>query len=193
MSVSSAQAREVIELLEGLGLRVILVGGLAVNQRGGIATDDVDILVTVKQFAQLQELIAREPRVRGFTLSDQVAHFFAKLKGAQFEIRVDALDPSAFSGNRPGDELFEFVWMSCSDQLEIGRAARPEFVWYTRLLVKKEHYRDRIAIDLENEAPIEWLDRAVEIAGRFGTEKLAKRRATEVLRLTGSFSGAAGG
>lgn len=192
MSVSSEQAREVIELLEGLGLRVILVGGLAVYQRGGVATEDVDVLVTVKQFSELRGLLAKEPKFRGFTLSDQVAHFFARLKAGRAEVRVDALDPSAFSGNRPGDELFELVWTSYSDQLELGRAARPEFVWYTRLLVKKEHYRDRIAIDLENDSPIEWLDRAVEIAKLFGTEKLAKSRAKEVLRLTGTLGGTAG-
>jgi hypothetical protein len=187
MSVSADQGREVIEFLQAAGVRSILVGGLAVRMKGGRATDDVDLLVTAHEFPQLRRRLQGEPRVRNYGQSGGVAHFFFRLASKPVEIRVDVLDPSEFAGSHSGDELFDFVWNECSDSLAIGRVARPEFVWYTRLLVKRDVYRDRIAEDLENQWPVVWLDRAVSIGVRFGTGQLARTRAAQVLKLAGEF------
>jgi hypothetical protein len=187
MSVSADQGREVIEFLQAAGVRSILVGGLAVRMRGGRATDDVDLLVTAREFRDLKTRLGRSRRIRSYGQSEGVAHFFFRLASGQTEIRVDVLDPSKFAGPHSGDELFDFVWNECSDSLEIGRVARPEFVWYTRLLVDRDIYRDRIAEDLENQSPVEWLDKAVSIGVRFGTGHLARSRAADVLRLADEF------
>jgi hypothetical protein len=187
MKVSADQAREVIAFLQGAGIRSILVGGLAVRMKGGRATDDVDLLVTAGEFAQLKDRLRSEPRIRNYGQSAGVGHFFFRLDSKPVEIRVDVLDPSVFAGTHSGDELFDFVWNECSDALKVGQVARPEFVWYTRLLVPREIYRDRIAEDLENQSPVEWLDKAVAIGVRFGTGPLAKSRAADVLKLADEF------
>jgi hypothetical protein len=189
MSVSSDQAREVVEFLEGRGVRVILVGGLAVHFEGGRATEDVDLLVAAREFRRLRERLQGEPRIRTFQSSEGVASFFFRLESRRTQIRVNVLDPSEFSGDQSGDALFDYVWNECSNSLEVGRTANPEFVWYTRRLVKSELYCDRIAEDLENDSPLEWLERAVAIAIRFGTEQVARERALEVLELLGRLGG----
>ena len=97
------------------------------------------------------------------------------------------LDPQGFSGTRSGDEFFRFVWDHYLYDSNAGRMAKPEVVWYTRLLVPRASYRDKIAQDIENGAPVEWLDRALEIAHRFGTTRVARSRALEVTTLLGTF------
>lgn len=189
MNVSSAQAREVVVFLEELGIRVVIVGGIAIQVQGGRATGDVDLLVAAREYPKLKTRLAGQSRIHSFKDSDQVSGFYFELAGRDVEIRVDILNPSAFSGGHSGDELFDFVWKECSSQTELGRVANPEFVWYTRLLVNRELYRDKIAEDIEGHSPQEWLDRAVGIATRFGTEALARKRALEVLQILGQFGG----
>ena len=186
MGVSEEQAREVVLFLGEHGVTTLIIGAIAIVAQGGRATEDVDLFVATRGFSGLKDAIRADSRVRDFGTVGGVSKFYFRLRSRRVEIRVDVLDPQGFSGTRSGDEFFGFVWDHYSYDSNAGRMARPEVVWYTRLLVPRAAYRDKIAQDIENGAPVEWLDRALEIARHFGTTKVARGRALEVTKLLGT-------
>ncbi|MGA8542026.1 MAG: hypothetical protein WB947_00565 [Thermoplasmata archaeon] len=91
-------------------------------------------------------------------------------------IRFDVIDPSYFSGEKTGDEFFRYIEEKWSKKDRIGRVAFPPVVWYTRLFVPSEAYLERISDDLDEGAPVEWLDGALRIARFLGTEGRIRQR-----------------
>jgi hypothetical protein len=105
------------------------------------------------------------------------------------------LDPGYFSGDRSGDEFFDYVARSRSTDGPAGRVADPQVVWYMRLLVPQERYLDRILRDRDAGAPsIAWLKDVRRMARRFGTTVRIDDRIselTELARVLGTPIGAA--
>jgi hypothetical protein len=186
VGVSEEQAREVVAFFRDHDVPTLIIGGVAIVAQGGRATEDVDLFVATRDFAGLEDAISGDSRVREFGTVGSVSKFYFRLRSRRVEIRVDVLNPQVFSGTRSGDEFFGFIWDHHSYDSNAGRMAKPEVVWYTRLLVPRMAYRDKIAQDIENGAPVEWLDRALEIARHFGRTKIARSRALEVTKLLGT-------
>jgi hypothetical protein len=163
------QVHEVVRFLERKGIDTLVVGGVVMQKHEFATTMDVDTLTTVEGFGSVTEVLARDPEVTGFMVQGGVATGFLLTHGER--IRFDILDPAFFSGKRNGDEFFRYVKQHWSEATPNGRFALPALVWYTRLFVQRETYLERIADELEEGAPVEWLDQALEIARYLGTER----------------------
>lgn len=180
----------VTEFLSGKGFRVLVVGGMAMQLQHVAVTQDVDLLLTVRDFSRLDEVLRGDPLVTDLKVSKMMA--VGGLRTSSGIVRFDMLDPRAYSGTKSGDTFFDFVDGRWSEVTSIGRVVRPAVVWYMRMLVPGELYLDRIMRDIEEGAKVEWLDQALEIATHFGTSKLVKeklRRLAELGALLGSPTG----
>jgi hypothetical protein len=183
--VRPAHIRAAVKFLEGKGFDVVIVGGAVMQLRGSGSTEDVDLFVTVSDYGRLEEVLLHDTSVVDVKLGDETSVAYLKLGGEK--IRIDILDPSYFSGEKTGDEFFDYVKRHWSKEETVGRVADPAVVWYTRLFVKKEAYLDRIDIDLGQGAKIEWLDGAQEIANYLGTKERIReqlRRLDELFKVT---------
>jgi len=166
--------RSVTAFLARKGFQALIVGGVVMERQGLAGTTDVDVLVAVSEFAEASTRLAGDPKVEDFGVEESTAKGFLRLGNKR--IRFDLLDPSYFSGTRSGDEFFRYAWNHWATDEDIGRTALPPLVWYTRLLVESEAYLERIADDLDDGAPAEWLDQALQIARQFKNETRIRER-----------------
>lgn len=186
--MNRVSAKKVVRLFESRGIRVLVVGGLALEVAGVGGTSDVDLFVTVRDFEELPRELRAEKRVAVLLSSGDDEVRSGLLRAIEGDVRFDVLDPSVFSGKKSGDEFFDYVEKHFSFESEIGPTVRPPVVWYTRLLLPGEDQLGKIARDLGNGADPTWLNGAVRIARRFGTEGTVKarlRRLAELRRVLG--------
>ena len=180
-SATPSDAREVIRRLEAGGYQPILVGGLAVEVAGYGGTKDVDVLLPEAQYGGAEFL-----HTSGVTVFSNTGNFTngtLTLRAGRV-IPFDILNPALFVGEgHTGEEFFRFVEAHGSRKTRYGRVASPAVVYYTRLLVAGSHgrrYELRIRRDLDEGAPPSWLEKALVIARRFGTEKRVRRRVEQI-------------
>lgn len=183
-AVSPALAKQVLDRLVKEGYRAILVGGVAIEIAGYGATKDADLLVPVEQFDGLE--FAKGDGLEVLSTTGRIANGRLTLDDGT-TIPFDVLNPSNYAGEgHTGEEFFRFVETTGSRKTRYGRVATPAVVWYTRLLVPGPHgegYIERMMRDLDEGAPEQWLDDALRIAQRFGTEARVRAK-IEYLRET---------
>ncbi|HLY77104.1 MAG TPA: hypothetical protein VKT21_04395 [Thermoplasmata archaeon] len=153
------------QLLERHKIPFVIVGGQAIARKVPTATQDIDLLVLVDDMNATAEALAKDPVVRFVDPpSSGMAGGEARIAGVNIDF--DLLSPASYSGGRPGRDFFVYVRRYGSE----GRFATPPVVWYMRLVAgDRAIYGSKIATDIRNGAPVEWLDGTRAIARRFGT------------------------
>jgi hypothetical protein len=179
--VGPLDAKEVMRRLESQGYRPVLVGGLAVEVASFGGTTDVDVLVPEAEYGGAEFL-----RGSGLTSYSNTGNFTngrLTLENGRV-VPFDVLNPALFVGKgHSGEEFFRYVRRFGSSVTPFGRVATPAVVYYTRLLVSGPHrrtYELRIRRDLDEGAPVHWLDGAVNIAHRFGTERKIRPKVARI-------------
>jgi hypothetical protein len=151
-------------LLSRHEIRFVIVGGQAVAREVPTATEDIDALILVEDLQATAAELAEDPTVKFIdSPSSGMARGQVRVGGAYVDF--DLLDPSSYSGRRPGPEFFSYVHRRSTEHY-----APPPVVWYMRLVVgDRGVYGSKIATDIRNGAPTTWLEEARRIARRFGT------------------------
>lgn len=182
-----------VDLFEGHGFRVLVVGGMAMQLAGVAATSDVDLFLTTRDFDRLPSEFRRDRQVFALLSTGHGRVISGGLRTIEGDLRFAVLDPTSFSGNRSGAEFFDYVYRYWSYTSTLGRAVRPAVVWYSRLVLEGEAQLGRIVRDLEEGAPPKWFRSVQRIADRFGVgARVAQRipRVQELHRIVrGSVSG----
>lgn len=181
--IGPSDAREVIQRLVARGYRPILVGGLAVEVAGFGGTKDVDVLLPEAEYSGAEFLVGS-----GISIFSNTGNFTngrLTLESGR-TVPFDVLNPALFVGAKhTGEEFYRYVFRYGSAETPFGRVATPAVVYYTRLLVAGPHgraYELRIRRDLEDGAPSRWVDRAVDIARRFGTAEKVRAKVVRMRR-----------
>jgi hypothetical protein len=174
--VIEAEAREFARILRRNGVEFVFVGGVAIEQRFPSATRDFDVMVVPKGYARAVELIDRDPAVVSMSRGPaEMPGGHVLVRGTL--VRFDLLDPAAYSGVRPGGEFYDFVARYRSDVTRLGRVARPEVVWYMRLVIDDwELYVSKILRDLRAGAPWTIATKVDHVARRFGVQPIVRAR-----------------
>jgi len=158
------------DILRRNRVRFVIVGGAAVLRSFPSESRDVDALVMTRDYERATEQLDKDPGVVSFTNEgDEMAggHFLSQ--GAL--IRFDLLNPEAFSGERNGDDFFDYVVRWRSTATEVGRVASVPLVWYMRLVIDNENWAiqvPKILRDLRAGAPVALFAEVRRVARRFG-------------------------
>lgn len=154
----------------------VFVGGVAIEQRFPSATEDLDVMVLPDGYARAVGRVDRDPSVVSMSRGP------AEMPGGHVLIRgnlvrFDLLDPAAYSGTRTGEAFYRYVVRYHSDRTELGRVARPEVVWYMRLVIEPwELYVSKILRDLRAGAPWSIAGKVERIAEHFGVRSVVRAR-----------------
>jgi hypothetical protein len=175
---SPHDAKLVLARLKTEGYQPILIGGLAIEIAGYGGTRDVDVLLPEAEYGGVEVL-----RGGGIEVLSNTGHFTnGHLRLANGRTIVwDVLNPVPFGG----EAFYRFVATEGSRMTPVGRVANPSVVYYTRLLVEGEHgarYVLRIRRDLDEGAPLAWLEGTLKIAERFGSLPLVRPKVQRILR-----------
>ncbi|MCI4366552.1 MAG: hypothetical protein L3K08_02240 [Thermoplasmata archaeon] len=170
------EAREFAAILRRNGIGFVFVGGVAIGQRFPSVTKDSDVMVVPKEYARAVEAIDRDPAVVAMSPGPaEMPGGHVLVRGAL--VRFALLDPAAYSGDRHGEDFYDFVHRYRSDVSSVGRVARPEVVWYMRLVIDQwEVYVSKILRDLRAGAPWSISTKVDHIAKRFGVRPLVRSR-----------------
>lgn len=158
----------------------ILVGGAAVERFIPSSSRDVDALVLPREYARAVRELDHDPEVVSISKepgSLVSGHFIAS--GSL--IRFDLLEPNAYSGDRTGEEFYQYVGHYRAVEQEGLTIAKPPVVWYMRLTIDDwRTYVPKILQDLQSGGDLRWLDEALDVANRFGRGPAVAERVAEV-------------
>ncbi|MGB6501105.1 MAG: hypothetical protein WBG19_06880 [Thermoplasmata archaeon] len=173
-----AEVRAADTILRRWSIRYVVVGGQAVAQRAATTTHDVDVMVATIDFKNTVARLRRDPDLAFDWEDDQIARFRILPAGG---VPLDVINPSHFSGKRPGAEFFTYLTEQGSEEIEGISYAAPEVVWYTRLLTKRwRSYAEKIVTNVIDGVAAGRLKKVEEIARRFGTEETVRERIAHV-------------
>lgn len=149
----------------------LIVGGGAVRQFYPSEPQDVDLLLMSRKYEAAVRALEQDPDVESFSWESRglATGYFRTCKRL---VRFDLIDPGAFSGNRSGDQFFEYVSDYGSVSSKAGRVATVPVVWYMRLALEGEAWTahvPKIIRDIQAGAPWSFQKSVRRIARRFGT------------------------
>lgn len=166
---------EVCEELKKLEVDFVVVGGSAI--------EDERFVLTPKKFEEVEDVL-RESSM--FRVRERVKTMIETEFMHQNSWRtVEFLDPAYFSGEKPPEDFIDYVKRYRSTKKEIGYVAKPEVVFFMRLMVVDwEIYVQKILRDIKAGLPRDILDDVMDIAGYLGVEdkmKLRVERTKEII------------
>lgn len=156
--------REVCEELKHMDMDFIVVGGSAlVNEGYDISTSDLDFVLTPKHFDEIEKKLEESSR---FSVKDRIQTMIESEFMFENSWRtVEFIDPDYFSGDKPPDGFIDYVKRYRSVKKDIGYVAKPEVVFYMRLMVADwEIYIQKILRDVRSGLPISLLDEVSRIS-----------------------------
>ncbi|HEV2519384.1 MAG TPA: hypothetical protein VGX00_02020 [Thermoplasmata archaeon] len=164
--------RKFATILNKHGIHYVIVGGAAVAEVYPSESRDVDVLLMTREYARGVDALDHDPSIVSMSRDD------SEMAGGHFVVghevvRFDVLDPSAFSGRRPGDTFFDYVARFGSRGTADGRVAKVGVVWYTRLVIESDAWLvqvQKILRDLRAGAPWALTKDVHRIARRFGVQ-----------------------
>lgn len=161
-------------ILRRHGIGYVIIGGKAVAQEAATATRDVDVMVTTTDYRDAVRRLGADEALTLAWESGRVTRFGIV---AHAGIPLDVVDSGAFSGDRTGEEFFDFLTHEASVESDGVRYASPEAVWYTRLLTKRwRAYAEKILTNVIDGLPAERLTGVEEIGRKFGTSATLRLR-----------------
>jgi hypothetical protein len=175
--VSPDEIGDVVRWLRSeIGVPFVVVGGSAIRIEIQVATKDVDVLISGRDWQKVDSAI--ENREDAAPLEP----FSGSIRGTTVSIGDSAIQIDFLAGGPfGGDSFVEYVRGSGSRPYEGSRRARPEVVFYMRLCL--DDWRENIPSierDLRVGVPESTLDKAVSLAGRFGRKATLQERVAAV-------------
>lgn len=181
------EVQAVCDELKEMGIDYIVVGGAVIELKHGIGTQDVDVIISMKEFDGLEAKVGKNPRFKAVESLDT-------LMGAEFLlgtkwIDVEFINPKLFSGKKEPDEFIDYVKNYRSRKTAYGPTADASVVWYMRLAIPDwEVYLQKILRDVRAGASLKMLEDVIEIARVFGAEKELKPRVKKARELIGQYA-----
>ncbi len=164
--------------LNGLGLPYVVVGGSAIESTYSVGTKDVNVLIAVGAWGDLDRAIKQRREAtplepRGDTIRGSIVTI-----GTQ-RVDVEFISGQPFCGNRLPEDFVEYVRSRHSRTVDGVRYADAAVVWYMRLSVETwNEYVYRLEADLRAGVPRETFDIVLTIAGHFGNRAILAQRVT---------------
>lgn len=180
MSIERKIIKEVLKILSNLKIEFILIGGSALElQKYKTETMDIDLIIAPQDFKNLEIKLKKNPhfQIQEFIYPFIGVTFISKsLKGG---IDLEFLNSQPFAGEKGGKEFFDYVKKYHCLKTKLGAIAKPEVVWYLRLVNPSwEIYLQKILreikitkITYQNIFP-----KVVKIGSYFKTDKIIKTR-----------------
>lgn len=171
--MTEPEIRVADQILRRHAIRYVVVGGQAIG-KDVTTTSDVDVMVTTSDYPRAVERLRADPELEYRDEDGGVAYFSIRPLGG---IHLDVLDAKEFAGSKTGEEFFDFVVKDGSRDRGGIRFAKPEVVWYTRLMVRRwKTYSEKIMTNVLDGMAPGHLREVEAIARRFGTEDLLRER-----------------
>lgn len=175
--------KEVCEELKQIDIDYIVVGGSAIENEGySIGTTDLDFVLTPKGFDRVEKRLENSSR---FKIRDKIKTMLET--GFMFENTwqtVEFIDPATFSGDKGPDDFIDYVKRYRSIKKEIGHVAKPEVVFYMRLMIVDwEIYIQKILRDIRAGIPEEVLDDVIEISKNLDVKDKIKPRVKKTKKI----------
>ena len=170
---------ELVGALRRNQIEYIVVGGQAVAKEVPVMTQDLDVMVALRDFDSAISRLRKEPVFGRPDRQAWIARYEARSPDRPGEVAdVDLLNGRPYCGDLTPDEFFDYLRDRWTVDGELGRTARPQVVWYTRLLAVGfwGGYALKVVRDLRAGAPAAWFDGVQEIAARTGTSKVIEDR-----------------
>jgi hypothetical protein len=170
---------ELVAALTRNGIDFIVVGGQAVAEEVPVLTQDLDVMVALREFDSAIAKLRKEPMFGRADRLAWIARYEARSPARPEEIAdVDLLNGRPYCGDLTPDEFFDYLHDHWTTDGALGRTARPQVVWYTRLLAVGfwGGYALKVIRDLRAGAPAAWFDGVREIAQRTGMLKVVNER-----------------
>jgi hypothetical protein len=175
---------ELIDALRRNDIEYIVVGGQAVAEEVPVMTQDLDVLVALRDFDSAITRLRKEPLFGRVDRLSWIARWEARSPQRPGEVAdVDLLNGRPYCGDLTPDAFFDYLRDHWTTDGVLGRTARPQVVWYTRLLAVGfwGGYALKVIRDLRAGAPIAWFDGVREISQRTGTSKVINERIAYVM------------
>jgi hypothetical protein len=169
---STALLAELIAALRRNGIEYIVVGGQAIAEEFPVTTQDLDVMVALRNFDRAVAQLGREPSFGTEERKSWIARWEVVGGGATpIKTDVDLLNGQPYCGTMSPDDFFDYLREEWTVQGKLGLTARPPVVWYTRLLAVGfwGGYALKVIRDIRAGAPRTWFDGVREIARRTGT------------------------
>lgn len=170
---------ELVDALRRHSIQYIVVGGQAVASEVPVMTQDLDVMVALRDFDSAIAKLRKEPMFGRPDRLAWIARYEARSPSRPGEVAdVDLLNGRPYCGDLTPDAFFDYLWGSWTTDGRLGRTARPQVVWYTRLLAVGfwGGYALKVIRDLRAGAPDSWFDGVREIARHTGTFKVVDHR-----------------
>ena len=153
-------------------IEYLVVGGQAVAREMPVMTQDLDVMVALRDFDTAIARLRKEPMFGREERKEWIARWEAHSRVRPGEVAdVDLLNGRPYCGELTPDAFFDYLRKNWTIDGELGPTVRPPVVWYTRLLAVGfwGGYALKVIRDLRAGAPRAWLDGVREIARTTGT------------------------
>lgn len=163
---------ELVEALRRNQIEYIVVGGHAVAEEMPVMTQDLDVMVAMRDFDGAIAKLRKEPMFGKEERKAWIARWEARSAARPGEVTdIDLLNGKPYCGKLTPDEFFDYLRERWTVEGKLGRTARPPVVWYTRLLAVGfwGGYALKVIRDLRAGAPVAWLDGVRTISEKTGT------------------------
>lgn len=171
--------QELIAALRRNGIEYIVVGGQAIAEEIPVTTQDLDVMVALRNFDRAVDQLRREPIFGSEERKSWIARWQVAGGGeTPVKTDLDLLNGQPYCGTMAPDAFFDYIRDRWTVKGRLGLTARPPVVWYTRLLAVGfwGGYALKVVRDVRAGAPRTWFDGVREIAARTGTTKTIAER-----------------
>lgn len=186
MSYEEVGRREVVETarwLETLGVPFIVVGGSAIAERYRMSTKDVDVLILVGSWKQLDAVLEHHPLASPLDPFSGSIRETTVILGSR-RVLVEFISGEQSSGTRSPDEFVAYVRSRWSRSAGGIRYAEAAVVWYMRLCGEEwASYVHAFRRDLRAGVPDDTFRGVVRIARHLGAEEKIRPRIATVREL----------
>jgi hypothetical protein len=175
---SSDLLNELITALRRNGIEYIVVGGQAIAEEVPVMTQDLDVMVALRNFDRAVAQLGREPAFGTEERKSWIARWEVQGSATPLKTDVDLLNGQPYCGSMSPDDFFDYIRERWTVTGRLGLTARPPVVWYTRFLAVGfwGAYAVKVMRDIRAGAPRTWFDGVREIANRTGTSRTIAER-----------------
>jgi hypothetical protein len=189
MNVGASEVERTMKWVrDRLGIPSVAVGGSAITRWYPVSTKDVDLLIMVGEWKPLDKALQHRPEATPLEPYSGTIRSTRVVLGHR-AIDVEFVSGAPFSGERSGDEFVEYVLSQRSEDSRGIHYARPEVVFYMRLMDPEDWRVNVPSIQRDVAAGVPWktFDEVAGVARHFGTEDVVRERVKRTKELLGLF------